>query len=70
MMYSPECHDSRPCFAKRESMGGVIRCRILSEVYKADGECKFCKPKRETTNGVHYPNMYTDPESEHFKVVK
>lgn len=62
MMYSPECHDSRPCFAKGESITGVVRCRILSEGYKIDGECKFCKLKREITNGVHYPNMYATKE--------
>lgn len=37
----PTCRDKRPCFARN---GG--KCTILRESY-ADGECPFCKRKKE-----------------------
>ena len=36
---------------------------MLTETYKHDGECPFCKPRRDMTNGKLYPagRMYTKP---------
>lgn len=34
------CFDSRPCFAKYGD-----HCNILSESYRVDGACPFCKEK-------------------------
>lgn len=34
------CFDTRPCFA---NFGGL--CNILSESYRQDGACPFCKEK-------------------------
>lgn len=44
------CVDSRPCFARKEH-----RCAILEKGYSKDGQCLFCKPSREYTNGKFYP---------------
>lgn len=56
----PYCPDSRPCFARIFKEGSDIgKCTVLQSVngkfYKEDGECPFCKPKREVTNGKFYP---------------
>ena len=45
------CIDKRKCFAKSRTGG----CGILSRTYKKNGECPFCKPKREITRGKMYP---------------
>ena len=36
------CHDTRPCFA---NFGGL--CNILSESYRQDGACPFCKAEKD-----------------------
>ena len=36
------CHDTRPCFAKINSI-----CLILRESYDKDGQCPFCKAEKE-----------------------
>ena len=47
----PECKDTRICFAKVRSKSKtdpdvrVNRCKILTETYRKDGECPFCKGK-------------------------
>lgn len=46
------CHDPRPCFARIN--GGCALIGYDKPMYK-DGECPFCKPDREVTNGVYYP---------------
>lgn len=43
------CIDERPCFARFES-----ECTLLEDTYP-EGECPFCKPERDVTNGVRYP---------------
>ena len=59
-MYNAEkyeiCPDSRECFAKKNG-----RCIVLQrdlgrhiQFYKKDGECPFCKPHRDITNGKVY----------------
>ena len=45
------CHDKRKCFGKKHS---GTKCGILRETYP-DGECPFCKPRVEVTNGKVYP---------------
>lgn len=54
------CVDSRECFGKIKDLNNKTRCDILRETYVKDGECPFCKPEREYTNGVFYP--YDDPK--------
>lgn len=51
--------DTRKCFAKGPNCG----CSLLTSVYKHDGECPFCKPRRDMTDGKLYPagRMYTKP---------
>ena len=49
----PKCNDSRPCFAR--NLAG--KCGTLIETPEEDGSCKFCKPKREVTNGVKYEEV-------------
>ena len=46
----PKCRDSRECFARQ-----CGKCSILNETYKEDGDCKFCKPYGNVTNGRIYP---------------
>lgn len=50
------CYDSRPCFAKVAPSEYVNRCTcsILMSGFP-NGKCKFCKPKRDETDGVSYP---------------
>lgn len=59
----PRCIDTRPCFAKSNEKDEVdakgkkiMRCTCLTRSYKKDGQCPFCKPRQEWTNGVFYPN--------------
>ena len=55
-MMKARCNDSRPCFGK-ERGARVYMCNVLKEAaapYK-DGECPFCKPQAEYTNGRYYP---------------
>lgn len=58
------CRDSRPCFAKALfpsttfKTGFMAKCRLLKTSYRDDGECPFCKPRREVTRGVVYPYDY------------
>lgn len=49
---APDCHDSRECFAMRFVHGGFRVCDTLIETYKQDGECPFCKKRREDRNDV------------------
>ena len=67
-MYNAEkyeiCPDSRECFAKKNG-----RCIVLQRdsnhskgFYSKDGECPFCKPHRDITNGKVY---YFEQLSEH-----
>lgn len=66
-MYSKryeKCPDTRDCFAK---LGG--ECVVLQRdsnhskiFYTKDGECPFCKPNRDITNGKVY---YFEQLSEH-----
>ena len=46
------CTDSRRCFARGPSGG----CSLLTEVYCRDGECPFCKPRRDQTGDRIYPS--------------
>lgn len=51
------CSDDRECFAKRKGVfDSYIYCKILTDGAKPypKGECPFCKPIREVTNGVYY----------------
>lgn len=55
-----KCVDSRQCFARKKS-GDCMSCGILIPEPGAmnmyvDGECPFCKPKRDYTDGVYYGN--------------
>lgn len=43
------CIESKPCFAKENGM-----CKLLISNYKKEGDCKFCKPKVNVTNGKKY----------------
>ena len=40
---SPNCNDSRKCFAMRFVHGGFRVCNILTSTYEHDGRCPFCK---------------------------
>lgn len=51
-----KCPDTRDCFAK---LGG--ECVVLQKdsnhrkiFYTEDGECPFCKPERDVTDGKRY----------------
>ena len=48
----PDCHDSRECFAISYIHGGFRVCNVLIETYKENGECPFCKKRREDRNDV------------------
>lgn len=48
----PICHDSRECFAASYRKGEFRVCLILSETYKNDGECPYCKKERGN-DGIH-----------------
>ena len=55
----PKCNDKRQCFAKERGRDGYY-CTILAMPYTnapmyADGDCPFCKPEKEVTNGKYYP---------------
>lgn len=50
----PVCVDTRECFAKRRT-GDHYRCDALTRTYDVDGDCPFCKPEMEITNGKRYP---------------
>lgn len=58
-MWGVECHDSRKCFGKDDSLAKAFKdkphCTVLSTPYQNDGECPFCKPDRAVTNEVFYP---------------
>lgn len=45
----PMCQDRRKCFARTERG----QCKALSSAYP-DGECPFCKPDGNVTNGKRY----------------
>lgn len=47
----PVCKDNRRCFARN----GEGKCTILNTTYGGK-PCKFCKPRREITNGEYYPH--------------
>ncbi len=58
MGYVPTCNDSRPCFGKYsiKDLPDKVLCNCLNAHAKyKDGECPFCKPEREVTNGKIYP---------------
>ena len=61
MIGRPKCRDSRPCFAKEKSLQRNYHgdydnmCNVLTRSTYPDGECPFCKPKRDVTNGTAYP---------------
>ena len=46
------CRDQRPCFSR---VPGTRICNCLIGISYKDGECPFCKPEREVTNGRRYP---------------
>lgn len=48
----PDCCDSRECFAIGYIHGGFRVCNVLIETYKEDGQCPFCKKRREDRNDV------------------
>ena len=50
---NPVCEDTRKCFGAMFH-GGMRFCRVLGSAYKAGGECPFCKPERDITNGKQY----------------
>ena len=41
---SPQCNDTRKCFAAN-NIGGWRYCRVLETTYEVDGDCPFCKEK-------------------------
>ena len=43
------CVESKPCFANSDGV-----CTLLKSGYK-EGECPFCKPTVNITNGKKYP---------------
>lgn len=49
------CTDSRRCFARGPSGG----CSLLIETYRRDGQCPFCKPRRDQTGDRIYPSTKT-----------
>lgn len=46
-----KCNDRRPCFGKQFKPG---ECGVLNASYP-DGECPFCKERREITDQKFYP---------------
>jgi hypothetical protein len=48
------CKDTRPCFAKNKDAYGYNLCGILTDGFP-NGKCKFCKPRRDVTDGKLYP---------------
>jgi len=66
-MYSKryeKCPDSRECFAKLGDECVVLQrdANRRKIFYTEDGECPFCKPDRDITNGKVY---YFEQLSEH-----
>lgn len=49
---SPDCNDTRKCFAMGVVHGGFRVCKILTHTYTQDGQCPFCKKRKEDIN-VH-----------------
>lgn len=49
-MNRKRCRDKRPCFGRRGEY-----CQCLIKTYDRDGDCPFCKPEREVTDGKVYP---------------
>ncbi len=45
------CMDTRPCFARGEF---TQKCSILTKTPLHDGACRFCKARKEVTDGVTY----------------
>ena len=43
----PDCNDTRQCFASGVIHGGFRVCRILTQTYTQDGQCPFCKKRKE-----------------------
>ena len=48
----PDCNDTRQCFASGIIHGGFRVCKILTQTYTQDGQCPFCKKRREDRNDV------------------
>ena len=63
---NPVCEDTRECFGAMVH-GGMRFCRALSSTYAEDGQCPFCKPDRDITNGKQY--LY-NPDMEVTKKIK
>lgn len=47
---APDCYDSRECFAMGYVHGGFRVCNILIETYRENGQCPFCKKRKEDVN--------------------
>lgn len=59
LITAPPCNDTRKCFAahfKRERR----LCRILTETYKEDGACPFCKTGVAECVNEKYHRMISD----------
>ena len=50
---APDCYDTRECFAMRFVHGGFRVCNALTETYRENGKCPFCKRRKEDRNDVH-----------------
>ena len=56
---SPQCYDTRKCFAANE-IGGWRFCRILESTYESDGQCPFCKAEEADFVNYKYHKMIFD----------
>lgn len=52
-LISPPCHDTRKCFAAHFKKERRL-CRVLTETYKEDGECPFCKTEEEDVPNAEF----------------
>ena len=65
MSADSKCVDSRPCFAKNKwtKVCGILTGDKEGNIGYTDGQCPFCKPRIDETNGVVYPfDPYYSPK--------
>lgn len=56
---SPECSDTRKCFAANQ-IGAWRYCRILESTYDSDGDCPFCKVEEADIVNAKYHKLIQD----------
>lgn len=65
------CKDTRECGMRYKKEGpkkGI--CLALESGYENDGECPFCKPVANETDGVYYPHRDSLKVTSKYKRIK